>query len=262
MVLFGAAMVAGAIVGGGLSANGVEVPIISSLPRQLFLGVAGAALIGIGAWDTLSPILLPSPNIAEGNGSELPSERVARPTVPNVTSSRGVDDRTLLRAQTDLQAIPQETDLGEVFYDQESGLRLSYPSNWTQATFTPDAALLALATVQSQTESDLTVYISESLGDSAEERTAHLVVMFGAKTSASASRMVSGERMYCTFFTADPSDALGPSYPNGSASFVCSASMPGKDSLVVYVFSHPTGLGEPRSRMLEGLSIVLSTSFL
>jgi len=42
----GLACVIAAIVGGGLKAFGMELPILRSLPRQVLLGAVGIALIG------------------------------------------------------------------------------------------------------------------------------------------------------------------------------------------------------------------------
>jgi hypothetical protein len=44
-LLLGIACIIGAIVGGGLRAAGIEVPIINSLPRQIILALAGSILI-------------------------------------------------------------------------------------------------------------------------------------------------------------------------------------------------------------------------
>lgn len=49
LVVLGAALVAGAIVGGSLKIANVELPsIIDSIPRQLLLGCFGAIVMGIG----------------------------------------------------------------------------------------------------------------------------------------------------------------------------------------------------------------------
>jgi hypothetical protein len=44
----GLACLIGAVVGGGLKAFGIEVPVLASRPRQIALGVLGVALIAVG----------------------------------------------------------------------------------------------------------------------------------------------------------------------------------------------------------------------
>lgn len=45
LVVVGFVFIAAAILGGGLTAQGVEVPVISSIPRQVLLGLTGVAAI-------------------------------------------------------------------------------------------------------------------------------------------------------------------------------------------------------------------------
>jgi hypothetical protein len=49
-----------AIVGGGLKAFGLDMPVVNSVPRQVVLGVLGAAFVAISIW--LIPV--PPPEIA------------------------------------------------------------------------------------------------------------------------------------------------------------------------------------------------------
>jgi hypothetical protein len=46
----GLACILAAVVGGGISAFGVEVPAVGSVPRQLILAAVGIALVAPGAW--------------------------------------------------------------------------------------------------------------------------------------------------------------------------------------------------------------------
>lgn len=54
-------MVAAAIVGGGLKASGVDVPIISSITRQVLLGAVGIMIIALGAWDVVTQPFISQP---------------------------------------------------------------------------------------------------------------------------------------------------------------------------------------------------------
>jgi hypothetical protein len=62
----GIACLIAAIAGGGLKAFGLEIPVLNSVPRQLVLGVLGAAFVAVSIW--LIPI--PPPKI----GIALPKE--------------------------------------------------------------------------------------------------------------------------------------------------------------------------------------------
>jgi len=57
LVTLGVVAVMAAIVGGGLKAVGVEVPVFGSIPRQVLLGIFGLALIVVGLvpWQGWSP---------------------------------------------------------------------------------------------------------------------------------------------------------------------------------------------------------------
>jgi len=57
LVTLGVVAVMAAIVGGGLKAVGVEVPVFGSIPRQVLLGIFGLALIVVGLepWQSWSP---------------------------------------------------------------------------------------------------------------------------------------------------------------------------------------------------------------
>src|SRR3984893_16644389 len=46
----GSICVVGAIVGGGVQAVGTTLPLVNSLPRQLFLGFFGLLLLALGLW--------------------------------------------------------------------------------------------------------------------------------------------------------------------------------------------------------------------
>src|SRR5438876_1206193 len=51
----GIACLIAAIAGGGLSAFGVQIPLLTSVPRQLALGVLGAAFIVYSIWSNPVP---------------------------------------------------------------------------------------------------------------------------------------------------------------------------------------------------------------
>jgi hypothetical protein len=80
LVLVGVACVLGAIVGGGLSAFGIALPLISSIARQVGLAMAGLALI---AWGTfMTP---------RGEGTSAPpTAATPAPVTPPTPSGSGV----------------------------------------------------------------------------------------------------------------------------------------------------------------------------
>jgi hypothetical protein len=60
----GALCVIAAIVGGGLEALNIKIPVIGSLPRQILLAVAGVFLVGIGVFKPGSTLpSVPSPTV-------------------------------------------------------------------------------------------------------------------------------------------------------------------------------------------------------
>lgn len=48
LMLAGVFLVGAAIIGGGMSTSGVNVPVITSIARQVLLGLLGAAVFGLG----------------------------------------------------------------------------------------------------------------------------------------------------------------------------------------------------------------------
>jgi hypothetical protein len=87
LVAGGVAAILGALVGGGLKAFGVELPILASLRRQAVLGLTGLALIAAGllvrpAAEAAPEAAAPAPAV-EAREAAAPAGPV-RPSVPNI----------------------------------------------------------------------------------------------------------------------------------------------------------------------------------
>lgn len=76
LISFGVVCIAAAIIGGGLSAAGFTIPVISSIPRQILLAVFGIALVALGNFHK-SPSSIPETANKEppsGSASPAPSK--------------------------------------------------------------------------------------------------------------------------------------------------------------------------------------------
>jgi hypothetical protein len=79
----GLACVIAAVVGGGLKAFGVEIPILTSLKRQLVLGILGAILIGVALHTSAVPDTIPQQPAVEPNPQTNPPRQRSEATAPN-----------------------------------------------------------------------------------------------------------------------------------------------------------------------------------
>lgn len=86
LVAGGVAAILGALVGGGLKAFGVELPILASLKRQVVLGLTGLGLIVAGL--LVRPAAVAEPEVAAPAPEAAPAVSAAagpvRPSVPNI----------------------------------------------------------------------------------------------------------------------------------------------------------------------------------
>lgn len=85
LVAGGVAAILGALVGGGLKAFGVELPILASLQRQVVLGLTGLGLIVAGL--LVRPAAVAAPEVAAPAPEAAPQVAAAgpvRPSVPNI----------------------------------------------------------------------------------------------------------------------------------------------------------------------------------
>jgi hypothetical protein len=86
LVAGGVAAILGALVGGGLKAFGVELPILDSLKRQVVLGLTGLGLIVAGL--LVRPAAVAAPEVAAPAPEAAPAVAAAagpvRPSVPNI----------------------------------------------------------------------------------------------------------------------------------------------------------------------------------
>ena len=89
----GLACIIAAIVGGGLKAFGIEVPVFQSNPRQIALGVLGVALVVVGLNPNfVSRTLGPRPHNSSGDvpasppevTAAAPTEATAVPATPSI----------------------------------------------------------------------------------------------------------------------------------------------------------------------------------
>jgi hypothetical protein len=119
--LFGPGVVAimGAIVGGGLEAFGVQVPVLSSVGRQVLLGVVGLALVGVSFLIRFR---------ADGPDDRLPAEAAATPEPATSIQSRRLD-----------AAMPKEVRAGrptevwvQILRPKSAGFRADLPK-YTQS---------------------------------------------------------------------------------------------------------------------------------
>jgi hypothetical protein len=73
----GIACLVAAVVGGGLKTFGMEIPVLNSVPRQLALGILGAAFVVVSIW--LIPVPIPKIEIAiPKDGGEVDHKIVVR----------------------------------------------------------------------------------------------------------------------------------------------------------------------------------------
>jgi hypothetical protein len=86
----GIACLIAAAAGGGLTAFGIAIPVLSSLTRQLVLGILGAAFVGMSIWLTPIPPLPPLKiEITSPKGGEaVDYEVVVRGTISGTLPAR------------------------------------------------------------------------------------------------------------------------------------------------------------------------------
>jgi hypothetical protein len=80
----GIACIIAAIIGGGLKAFGLEIPVLNSLRRQVLLAIFGAILLGIALFDH-STDLPPGPKSPEKTVELNPASSVPAPAVEEVS---------------------------------------------------------------------------------------------------------------------------------------------------------------------------------
>lgn len=118
------AFVGAAIVGGGLVAFKVEIPLVDSLPRQILLGVFGTVLLVVGftsnsseedAGELAVPVTPVQPTLTTST-SELPSVVVEESTTTTSAST----------------TVPEGSEVDWVLVIDEGGrLGVSIPSDWS-----------------------------------------------------------------------------------------------------------------------------------
>lgn len=111
-MLVGAGIVfmAGALIGGGLSAFGVTLPLFSSIKRQVLLFLLGAALLAAGAFINLNPRPAPGPT---------PTENKTGPTEVNMDGGAEGDTQGNEAKPADSGSVmgPLEMDVNRDAYD-------------------------------------------------------------------------------------------------------------------------------------------------
>jgi hypothetical protein len=79
LISAGIACLIGAIVGGGLKAFGIEIPLLASVRRQSLLGLLGALLLGLGFGDRLMGVGGGKAEIAPANQAAVQPEQKSVP---------------------------------------------------------------------------------------------------------------------------------------------------------------------------------------
>lgn len=116
----GLACLIAAVVGGGLKAFAIEVPVLASLGRQIALGVLGLILIGIGASrnppsnnnrQSVAPAQRTTPSPADGSkeqqhGIQTGPISVSVNSDPRVVSPGGSTEITVFATASDNSVIP------------------------------------------------------------------------------------------------------------------------------------------------------------
>jgi hypothetical protein len=125
LIIAGVAFVGAAIVGGGLVAFKVEIPLVDSLPRQILLGVFGAVLLIVG---------FVSDGGSEEDGVPVASETTIE--VPEVASTTEPAPETTEVSSTTVTiaptTVPEEPELEWVLIIDGGGrLGVSVPGDWS-----------------------------------------------------------------------------------------------------------------------------------
>ncbi len=113
-MLVGAGIVfmAGALIGGGLSAFGVTLPLFSSIKRQVMLFLLGAVLLAGGVYPSLKPEVDPGKDPVENNIEDATESNTQGTALTNAADTDDEDDRI----------ITNTTDTGSVMKPLEEGV--------------------------------------------------------------------------------------------------------------------------------------------
>jgi len=158
----GIALMAGAIIGGGLSAFGVELPVFSSVGRQILLFLLGAVLLFIGLDPTSGPDSSPVPTDipvetssppgdpppSEVPSDDTPSETATTPREPPPPVTMGPLEIGVNRQGNDFDAFGIHTDneqlCAEECRNQASCKAMTYVKSksrcWLKAAVPPPTA--------------------------------------------------------------------------------------------------------------------------
>jgi len=109
LLLAGLACLIAAIVGGGLRAFGIEIPLLASIPRQLVLGTLGVVLMLIAATSARRP------PVDNGGASTSSTTSAASGTSETATTAAPTNSTTAIPSQTSQTAPPQAVSASVTF---------------------------------------------------------------------------------------------------------------------------------------------------
>ncbi|NNC43479.1 MAG: hypothetical protein HKO03_09610 [Acidimicrobiia bacterium] len=132
LIVAGVAFVGAAIVGGGLIAFKIEIPLVDSIPRQILLGLFGAVLIvagfmsGSGA-PTSDQVVTAANTTPAETASTTPSTQVTTTTVATTSSTTTIVPTT--SATTTVATTPPIE--WTLVLDGDGQLGVTVPQEWT-----------------------------------------------------------------------------------------------------------------------------------